>query len=482
MPTQNDFQLLPSQSGADCMSICLQNIRSFLISTHLHQTIAAHMCEEPTKPEMPDYYFDLGLTQDATRSEIKKAFHNLALLHHPDKKAPGESVDAVEFRQAREAYEVLTDNDEKDTYDDDYVWVQSDWIRYRRKLKDWEQYLEEERLRIEAEEQARRQAAEEHDRRQAALEAERRRKEEAKKNRQDPEDCETRRSNFAEWAFRQAERLKKEAIKQEEVDRQQQEFEGMDRRRKAAEAQEKKAEEQRRKVKEWMRPKEAQKEEDRRRQRSAERDQRRQARGYGPRSHGGLCPCAQCVYDHWVEAYKQEVAEAKRLSEEAAQRAREEMERKAKEHLEKQAATEKNRQEREKNRQEREKKAHERKQAAKARAAETKTQATAQKQREEQEKKARLRMANEHIHKQQHAYLSTLAESGQEVGTTDVVIDIGWIKKKGVAECLFCGNRINYFSFHCPEGGIVLKGALWRAIRASCSSVNTRLQSKILRK
>lgn len=47
----------------------------------------------------PDFYLDLGIPQTSTQSQIRKAYHRLAILHHPDKKAPGEKVDAAEFRK-----------------------------------------------------------------------------------------------------------------------------------------------------------------------------------------------------------------------------------------------------------------------------------------------------------------------------------------------------------------------------------------------
>ncbi|KAH9872204.1 hypothetical protein IAQ61_005039 [Plenodomus lingam] len=57
------------------------------------------MRSEPVKPARADFYLDLGLSKDATRTDIRKSFHALARLHHPDKKAPAQTVDAVEFRQ-----------------------------------------------------------------------------------------------------------------------------------------------------------------------------------------------------------------------------------------------------------------------------------------------------------------------------------------------------------------------------------------------
>jgi DnaJ-class molecular chaperone len=55
--------------------------------------------DKPTEPDTPDYYSTLGVWQFATAANIKQAFHKLALLHHPDKKAPGETIDAIEFRR-----------------------------------------------------------------------------------------------------------------------------------------------------------------------------------------------------------------------------------------------------------------------------------------------------------------------------------------------------------------------------------------------
>jgi curved DNA-binding protein len=66
--------------------------------------------------EFKDYYQTLGVPRTATADEIKKAFRKLARIHHPDvakNKAAGE----VKFKEINEAYEVLSDPEKRQKYD-----------------------------------------------------------------------------------------------------------------------------------------------------------------------------------------------------------------------------------------------------------------------------------------------------------------------------------------------------------------------------
>lgn len=60
-----------------------------------------------------DYYDILGVSEDASADEIKKAFKKLAVQHHPDK--PG--GDKEKFQAANEAHGVLSDEKKRQQYD-----------------------------------------------------------------------------------------------------------------------------------------------------------------------------------------------------------------------------------------------------------------------------------------------------------------------------------------------------------------------------
>ena len=65
-----------------------------------------------------DFYQVLGVTRDASEDEIKKAFRKLAMKHHPDRAKEGDHKEAEEkFKEAKEAYEILSDAKKRAAYD-----------------------------------------------------------------------------------------------------------------------------------------------------------------------------------------------------------------------------------------------------------------------------------------------------------------------------------------------------------------------------
>lgn len=67
----------------------------------------------------PDYYAVLGLSKDASAKDIKKAYRDLALKHHPDRVDPSEKDKAQKkFQEIGEAYEILSDPEKRKAYDE----------------------------------------------------------------------------------------------------------------------------------------------------------------------------------------------------------------------------------------------------------------------------------------------------------------------------------------------------------------------------
>ena len=63
-----------------------------------------------------DYYEVLGVARGAPESEIKKAYRRLAMKYHPDRN-PGDHNAENKFKEAKEAYEVLSDSQMRAAYD-----------------------------------------------------------------------------------------------------------------------------------------------------------------------------------------------------------------------------------------------------------------------------------------------------------------------------------------------------------------------------
>ncbi len=63
-----------------------------------------------------DFYEILGVGKSASTDEVKKAYRKVAMQYHPDRN-PGDKAAEEKFKEAAEAYEVLSDSDKKAQYD-----------------------------------------------------------------------------------------------------------------------------------------------------------------------------------------------------------------------------------------------------------------------------------------------------------------------------------------------------------------------------
>jgi len=66
---------------------------------------------------MKDYYKILGVPENASQADIKKAFRKLAFQHHPDTNPGNEQAAAERFKEINEAYGVLGDENRRRQYD-----------------------------------------------------------------------------------------------------------------------------------------------------------------------------------------------------------------------------------------------------------------------------------------------------------------------------------------------------------------------------
>ena len=63
-----------------------------------------------------DYYEVLGVSRNASEQEIKSAYRKMALQYHPDRN-PGDAKAEEKFKEAAEAYAVLSDAQKRAQYD-----------------------------------------------------------------------------------------------------------------------------------------------------------------------------------------------------------------------------------------------------------------------------------------------------------------------------------------------------------------------------
>ena len=74
------------------------------------------------KVSKKDFYDVLGVNKSASNDEIKKAYRKLAMKYHPDKNPDNKEAES-KFKEINEAYEILSDSEKRQKYDQWYVYL-----------------------------------------------------------------------------------------------------------------------------------------------------------------------------------------------------------------------------------------------------------------------------------------------------------------------------------------------------------------------
>jgi molecular chaperone DnaJ len=64
-----------------------------------------------------DFYEVLGISRDASEADVKKAYRRLAMKYHPDRNSEGSPDAEAKFKEAKHAYEILSDANKRAAYD-----------------------------------------------------------------------------------------------------------------------------------------------------------------------------------------------------------------------------------------------------------------------------------------------------------------------------------------------------------------------------